>query len=61
MGGAIALIQSTLLVDNCVFSNNTSKAGEAGVLAVQSNSHVKICNSKFYNSHVEMTFGGASV
>lgn len=59
MGGAIALIQSTLLVDNCVFSNNTSKAGEAGVLAVQSNSHVKICNSKFYNSHVEMTFGGA--
>ena len=60
MGGAVALIQSTLLVHNCVFSNNTSKAGNAGALAVKSSCHVKIYNSKFYDNRLETTtFGGA--
>ena len=60
MGGAIALLQSTLLVDGCIFSNNTSKLiGAAGVLAVQYDSVVNIYNSEFFDSHVG-TFGGFS-
>lgn len=59
MGGAIALFQSTLLIDGCVFGNHTSSSGGAGVLAIQSDSVVNICNSKIYKSHVGR-FGGVS-
>ena len=57
MGGAIALSQSMLLIDGCVFDNHTSSTGGAGVLAVQNYSRVSICNSEIFNSHAGR-FGG---
>ena len=59
MGGAFTLLQSTLLVNGCIFSNNTSKNGGAGVMSVNYDSVVNIYNSEFFNSHVG-TFGGFS-
>ena len=57
MGGAIALSQSSLLIDGCVFGNHTSSIGGVGVLAVQNYSRVNICNSEIFNSHAGR-FGG---
>ena len=59
VGGVITLFQSTLLVDGCVFRNNTSKIDAAGVLAVYNDSVVNIYNSEVLNSPVG-TFGGFS-
>ena len=59
MGGVIVLIErSLLMVDGCIFRNNTSKAGDSSVLEVQS-SKAKVDNSQFYDNRLEtIRFGG---
>ena len=53
-GGAITLFRSSFLViDTCIFCNNTNSHGDGGALDVSNGGCiVKMYNSKFYNNHV---------
>jgi predicted outer membrane repeat protein len=57
VAGTIAVFQSKLNITNCTFTNNTSETGEGGVLAIQQQSTLSICKSKFYGNNAK-NYGG---
>jgi predicted outer membrane repeat protein len=55
--GAIAVFQSKLNITDSTFTNNTSETGEGGVLAIQQESTLSICKSRFYGNNAK-SYGG---
>ena len=58
IGGVIAIFTTTLITKNSTFTNNTSEAGEGGVLSIQQRSVTHIHSSEFCGNSAK-SYGGA--
>ncbi len=57
LGGAIAIFNTTLSINNSTFANNTSEIGQGGALSIQQNSSMTIYDTIFYDNKAN-TYGG---
>ena len=56
-GGALAVFNTTMIIDNSSFINNTSEAGEGGALCIEQKSVTSIFKSELYGNSAK-TYGG---